>query len=142
VARKYKLTKGSLARVRDQEFEWPLADLALPEHEKMAGVKALMMAIIIDVIDCLFGESTVLRNLPKRVVVAQAVQYISSKNDSWFFSFENCCNVLEIDPIKLRSRLLAKRALQQTRLRSTRRLLRTRVQGTKQSQNISVARER
>ncbi len=70
-----------------------------------SGERRLMVAVLEDAIRCLqYGAAD--DKTDKRAQFRDARKWIASTDESWFFSFENVCETLGIDPLVLRRRLL------------------------------------
>src|SRR4029077_15487979 len=61
----------------------------------------LIAAVLEDAIDCYLKYSSVNTRRGKRIF-GEAEQWIFSQDDDWFFSFENICEMLKIDPDYIR----------------------------------------
>ena len=64
-----------------------------------------MCAVLEDAIRCLKGE--VGPGALRCVLAAEARAWVQDEDQRWLFSFENICLALEVDPARLRARLLA-----------------------------------
>ena len=67
--------------------------------------KRLMWAVLEDAIDSYQGYFTARRPKPSEAV-NEAEEWIFTKDDRWFFSFDNICDMLGFDPEYLRAGLL------------------------------------
>ena len=65
------------------------------------GEKRLMLAVLEDALDC-FQKYAFARDNHGRQLFDEAYEWIGSPNREWFFSFENICETLEINPEYLR----------------------------------------
>lgn len=70
------------------------------------GERRLLVAMLEDAVRC-FQQHRAAPTRQKRVLYTQAKQWITSRDESWIFSFDNVCGALGIDPEWLRRRLLA-----------------------------------
>ncbi len=76
------------------------------------GEKRLMLAVLQDALEC-YQKYAFAKDGPGRQLFADANGWIASDDRHWYFSFENICDVLEIDPGYLR------RGVQQWRLQQS-----------------------
>lgn len=65
------------------------------------GEKRLMLAVLEDALDC-FQKYAAARDAHGHQLFEEAVAWISSGDRGWFFSYENICETLEINPEYLR----------------------------------------
>ncbi len=65
------------------------------------GEKRLMLAVLQDALDC-YQKYAFVKDGPGRQLFADANGWISSDDRHWYFSFENICDILEINPDYLR----------------------------------------
>ncbi|MFN8642963.1 MAG: hypothetical protein U0802_15400 [Candidatus Binatia bacterium] len=65
------------------------------------GEKRLMLAVLEDALDC-FQKDAVARDGHGQQLFDEAHQWIVSNDRGWFFSYENICETLEINPEYLR----------------------------------------
>ena len=65
------------------------------------GEKRLMLAVLEDALDC-YQKYAVVREGQGQQLFDEAHTWISSKERGWFFSYENICETLEINPGYLR----------------------------------------
>ena len=65
------------------------------------GEKRLMLAVLEDALDC-FQKYAVARDGHGQQLFDEAKQWITSNDRIWFFSYENICETLEINPEYLR----------------------------------------
>lgn len=65
------------------------------------GEKRLMLAVLQDALDC-YQKYAFAKDGHGRQLFADADQWISSEDRDWYFSFENICETLEINPAYLR----------------------------------------
>jgi hypothetical protein len=69
------------------------------------GEKELMMAVLQDAVECF--QTYVLSKRPReKRLFQEAEDWILEKNSDWFFSFENICEILELDPDYIRQGLI------------------------------------
>jgi len=71
-----------------------------PDH----GARALLRAILQDAIICLAGTGVPKRD--RRRIAEEAQRWMMSRSRRWLFDFESICDVLNINPDYMRSRLL------------------------------------
>jgi hypothetical protein len=73
--------------------------------------KRLIAAVLQAVVDDCRGGSVYRRSTGQGVIeagsVRKAVAYVASTDRTWPFSFENLCDVLELDAVALRRELIA-----------------------------------
>lgn len=65
------------------------------------GEKRLMLAVLEDALDC-YQKYAFARDGHGRQLFDEACEWIGSEGRDWFFSFENICETLEINPEYLR----------------------------------------
>lgn len=65
------------------------------------GEKRLMLAVLEDALDC-YQKYAFSRDGHGRQLFDESCEWIGSANRDWFFSFENICETLEINPEYLR----------------------------------------
>lgn len=65
------------------------------------GEKRLMLAVLEDALDC-FQKYAVARDGHGQALFDEALAWIDSNDRGWFFSYENICETLEINPEYLR----------------------------------------
>lgn len=65
------------------------------------GEKRLMLAVLQDALDC-FQKYAFSKDGPGRQLFADAESWIQCEDRDWYFSFENICETLEINPEYLR----------------------------------------
>jgi hypothetical protein len=68
--------------------------------------RRLVVAVLEDAVDC-FQKHIHARDEKARQLFADAEEWISSEDRSWPFSFENVCDLLQINPQYLRRGLMA-----------------------------------
>jgi hypothetical protein len=88
--------------VSAQYFE-SLRRKTLLEPEKM-----LMLAVLGDAINC-FQDNVLARSGKRKKLFEESKAWILAGDRDWFFSFENICEVLGINPAYLRQGLLDER---------------------------------
>jgi len=96
----------------------------------MQSERRLMLAILEDAIDCLQIRSKIKRRI-KKTVYRETVEWLKSEDDGYVFSFQNICDVLNIDASKLRKeifRRLEENEKMQPMLRIPARAIRSNVQ--------------
>ncbi|MFQ5666814.1 MAG: hypothetical protein ACE5I7_10335 [Candidatus Binatia bacterium] len=65
------------------------------------GEKRLMLAVLQDALDC-YQKYAFARDGHGRQLFADADDWIGCEDRDWYFSFENICEILEINPAYLR----------------------------------------
>ena len=65
------------------------------------GEKRLMLAVLEDALDC-FQKYAAARDGHGQALFEEALAWIGSNDRGWFFSYENICETLEINPEYLR----------------------------------------
>jgi hypothetical protein len=65
------------------------------------GEKRLMLAVLQDALDC-YQKYAFAKDGHGRQLFDDASEWISSEDRDWYFSFENICETLEINPAYLR----------------------------------------
>jgi hypothetical protein len=65
------------------------------------GEKRLMLAVLEDALDC-FQKYAAARDGHGQALFEEAHAWIASEDRAWFFSYENICETLEINPEYLR----------------------------------------
>ncbi|MFN8624843.1 MAG: hypothetical protein U0587_02485 [Candidatus Binatia bacterium] len=65
------------------------------------GEKRLMLAVLQDALEC-YQKYAFASDLHGHQLFAEADEWISCQERTWYFSFENICETLEIDPDYLR----------------------------------------
>ncbi len=65
------------------------------------GEKRLMLAVLEDALDC-FQKYAAARDGHGQQLFGEATTWINSEDRGWFFSYENICETLEINPEYLR----------------------------------------
>lgn len=78
------------------------------------GEKRLMLAVLEDALDC-FQKYAAARDGHGQALFEEANTWISSNDRGWFFSYENICETLEINPEYLRRGLDSWRSDAQTK---------------------------
>jgi hypothetical protein len=82
------------------------------------GERRLMIAILEDAVHC-FMKQLFATDPKARQLYLDAEEWISAEDASWFFSFENVCNTLDLDPEYLRQGLFKWRDAQRQRAGET-----------------------
>ena len=70
-----------------------------------AGEERLMLAVLQDAVKC-FQEHVLAQHLWEKKLFEEAENWILEKNTNWFFSFENICDNLQLNPDYIRQGLL------------------------------------
>lgn len=70
------------------------------------GEKRLMLAVLEDALDC-YQKYAISRDGHGQQLFDEANQWIASNDRGWFFSYENICETLEINPEYLRRGLVS-----------------------------------
>ena len=65
------------------------------------GEKRLMLAVLQDALDC-YQKYAFAKDNHGRQLFADADTWVSCEDSDWYFSFENICETLEINPAYLR----------------------------------------
>lgn len=65
------------------------------------GEKRLMLAVLQDALDC-YQKYAFARDGQGRQLFVDAEAWIAGEDAAWYFSFENICEILEINPAYLR----------------------------------------
>jgi len=65
------------------------------------GEKRLMLAVLQDALDC-YQKYAFVKDGHGRQLFADADEWITCEDRDWYFSFENICETLEINPAYLR----------------------------------------
>jgi hypothetical protein len=68
------------------------------------GERALMLAVLRDAVEC-YQKFALARDPRGRFEFEEAARWIESTEREWPYSFENICDVLDIDPVYLREGL-------------------------------------
>jgi hypothetical protein len=84
--------------IPDQYFETFRGKRSEPE-------KKLMLAVLEDAVQC-FQDNIFASNGRKKKLFEEAEEWILEKGSTWIFSFENVCEVLELNPEYVREGLL------------------------------------
>jgi hypothetical protein len=79
------------------------------------GERRLMIAILEDAVN-VFMKQLFATDPKARQLYLDAEEWISAEDPSWFFSFENVCNTLDLNPAYLREGLLKWRDAQRKRV--------------------------
>ena len=80
------------------------------------GERRLMIAILEDAVNCFMKQVHAVDPKARRLYL-DAEEWIMAEDPSWFFSFENVCNTLDLDPEYLRAGLLKWRDAARSRAR-------------------------
>jgi hypothetical protein len=67
----------------------------------VSGEKRLMLAVLQDALDC-YQKYAFAKDSSGQQMFADADEWIADPDRSWYFSFENICEILEINPEYLR----------------------------------------
>ena len=65
------------------------------------GEKRLMLAVLQDALEC-YQKYAFTKDVHGHQLFAEADEWISCEDRNWYFSFENICETLEINPAYLR----------------------------------------
>jgi hypothetical protein len=68
------------------------------------GEKRLMLAVLQDALEC-YQKYAFTKDVHGHQLFADAEEWISCEDRNWYFSFENICETLEINPAYLRQGL-------------------------------------
>jgi hypothetical protein len=84
------------------------------------GEERLMLAVLQDAVEC-FQEHALAQYVWEKKLFQEAEDWILEKNSNWFFSFENICETLQLNPDYIRKGLLVwKEAKHKTQCSKTR----------------------
>ncbi len=78
---------------------------ALRQKAQPDGERRLMVAVLEDGVNC-FRKNLFARDQKARQLYLDAEAWITESNRSWFFSFENVCDTLDLDADYIRQGLL------------------------------------
>ena len=67
----------------------------------VSGEKRLMLAVLQDALDC-YQKDAFAKDGPGQQMFADADEWINDEDRGWYFSFENICEILDINPAYLR----------------------------------------
>jgi hypothetical protein len=67
----------------------------------VSGEKRLMLAVLQDALDC-YQKYAFAKDGPGQQMFADADEWINDEDRGWYFSFENICEILDINPAYLR----------------------------------------
>ena len=99
LARSFRINEGSFDSadpvVFEQFFKPPIR----------GGEEKLMLAVLQDAVEC-FQENVLSQQPWEKQLFQEAEDWILAKNSDWFFSFENICETLQLDPGYIRRGLL------------------------------------
>ncbi len=84
---------------------------ALRRRAEQEPERRLVVALLQDAVEC-FQKHLFARDRKKRQLFRDAEEWICSTDRTWPFSFENVCEVLQLDPDYVRQGLLAWKAAQ------------------------------
>jgi DNA-binding CsgD family transcriptional regulator len=70
----------------------------------VSGERALVLAVLVDAIQCLTGKIGSIRHRDRHI--AEARTWVEDRDTSWPFSFDNVCDLLGLEAAGLRRRLL------------------------------------
>ena len=73
--------------------------------------EALILAVLEDAIAC-FQKYVLAQNEKEMNIFQEAEEWILKKNSDWFLSFENVCEILQLDPDYLRQGLMSWKEVQ------------------------------
>jgi hypothetical protein len=79
---------------------------ALRRKAHLDGERRLMVAVLEDAVNC-FQKQVRATDPKARQLFLDAEEWITSTDQSWFFSFVNVCETLDLDPDYVREGLLA-----------------------------------
>ena len=67
------------------------------KHAICGGEERLMLAVLRDAVECF--QANALSEQPwEKKLFQEAANWILAKNSDWFFSFENICETLQLNP--------------------------------------------
>ena len=99
LARSFRIDHGSLDSADPVIFE------RFFYHAIRGGEERLMLAVLQDAVGC-FQENVLSQQPWEKKLFQEAEDWILAKNSDWFFSFENICETLQLDPGYIRRGLL------------------------------------
>jgi hypothetical protein len=70
------------------------------------GEERLMLAVLQDAVEC-FQKYVLTQYVWEKTLFQEAQDWILDKNTGWYFSFENICETLQLNPDYIRRGLLA-----------------------------------
>jgi len=88
---------------------------SLRSKGRVDGERRLMIAILEDAVN-VFMKQLFATDPKARQLYLDAEEWISAQDPSWFFSFENVCNTLDLNPEYLREGLFAWRDAERKRV--------------------------
>lgn len=74
---------------------------AFRSGSRVAGEKRLMLAVLEDAVDC-YRKYARVRDGQGYALFQEVSTWISSRDRAWYFSYENICETLELNPDYLR----------------------------------------
>jgi hypothetical protein len=98
-ARSFRFDNGSLDTADPVAFE------QFFKRAIRGGEEKLMLAVLQDAVEC-FQENVLSQQPWEKKLFQEAEDWILAKNSDWFFSFENNCETLQLDPGYIRRGLL------------------------------------
>jgi hypothetical protein len=70
------------------------------------GEERLMLAVLEDAVEC-FQKHVLAQHVWEKELFQEAQDWIMDENTGWYFSFENICETLQLNPDYIRRGLLA-----------------------------------
>src|SRR4030095_12412742 len=96
---------GELARSFRFDDSDPVVFEQFFKHAIRGGEERLMLAVLQDAIECF--QANALSEQPwEKKLFQEAENWIVEKNTDWFFSFDNICETLQLNPGYIRRGLL------------------------------------
>ncbi len=97
----------------DERFTGLVPDTVLPDqyfgamrqNAQLDGERRLMLAVLEDAVN-VFKKQVLATDPKARQLFVEAEEWITHDDPSWFFSFTNVCDTLDLDPEYIRNGLL------------------------------------
>jgi hypothetical protein len=97
----------------DERFEGPLIPDAILAEQffgplvQLTGERRLLLAVLEDAVNCVLRLRTA-TDTKRRQLFKDAEAWIASRDRSWFYSFENVCLTLDLEPDYVRQGVLSR----------------------------------
>lgn len=88
---------------------------SLRSKGRFDGERRLMIAILEDAVNCFMKQLHAVDPKPRQLYL-DAEEWIMAEDPTWFFSFENVCNTLDLNPEYLREGLIKWRDAERRRI--------------------------
>lgn len=88
---------------------------SLRSKGRFDGERRLMIAVLEDAVNC-FMKQLHATDPKARQLFLDAEEWITTEDPAWFFSFDNVCHTLDLDPEYLREGLMKWRAAERRRV--------------------------